>query len=117
MRVDPIILLNHFRIKFYQEYKFHPERKWRFDFAIDPEGYKIAIEIEGGTYIGGRHTRGKGYANDCEKYSSATVLGWSVLRYTTGQLLKNPEIFITHAKSIMERKDNERENMSSLQTK
>lgn len=28
------------------EYRFHPTRKWRFDFAIPH--IKVAIEIEGG---------------------------------------------------------------------
>ena len=63
-----------------REYCFHPTRKWRFDFAY-PERM-LAIEIEGGTYSGGRHTRGQGFENDCEKYNTATLMGWKVLRYT-----------------------------------
>lgn len=62
------------------EYMFHPERKWRFDFAFIKE--KIAVEIEGGIYVSGRHTRGAGYEKDMEKYNAATLLGWRVLRYT-----------------------------------
>ena len=42
----------------------------------------IAAEIEGGTWSGGRHTRGSGYEKDCEKYNEAVRLGWSVLRFT-----------------------------------
>ena len=64
-----------------KEYKFHNTRRWRFDFAWVPE--KIALEIEGGTWAGGRHSRGKGYASDCEKYSEAAILGWCVIRATT----------------------------------
>lgn len=70
------------------EYKFHPIRKWRFDYAITHK--KIAIEIEGGEYIQGRHMRPAGYAADCEKYNTATIMGWRVLRYTRGQLRKDP---------------------------
>jgi len=66
---------------FEREYRFHPKRKWRFDFA-DVEN-KIAIECEGGIYSGGRHTRGKGYEGDCEKYNQATIMGWKILRYTS----------------------------------
>jgi very-short-patch-repair endonuclease len=63
-----------------REYKFCC-RKWRFDFAY-PE-YKIAIECEGGVGTGGRHTRREGFANDCFKYNTATINGWSVLRFTS----------------------------------
>lgn len=67
------------RIELVAEYKFHPTRKWRFDFANVSE--KIAIEIEGGIYSQGRHTRGSGFRNDTIKYNQATILGWRVLRY------------------------------------
>jgi very-short-patch-repair endonuclease len=68
------------------EFKFHDTRKWRFDFALVNE--KIAIEIEGGAYTNGRHTRGKGFIADMEKYNTATILGWKVLRYTPDQFQK-----------------------------
>lgn len=64
-----------------REYKFHPTRKWRFDFAWPDE--KVAVEIEGGIWGGGRHTRGSGYTKDCEKYNVAVVMGWRVLRLTS----------------------------------
>lgn len=73
------------------EIKFHPVRRWRFDFAwIDK---KIALEVEGGVFTGGRHTRGKGFMNDMEKYNNAALLGWTVIRCTPTQL-KNGQIFI-----------------------
>lgn len=62
-----------------REYRFCPPRMWRFDFAW-PER-KLAVEIEGGTWSGGRHTRGSGFAADCSKYNAATMMGWRVLRY------------------------------------
>jgi very-short-patch-repair endonuclease len=67
-----------------QEHKFHPERKWSFDVAILSE--KIAIEIEGGSYTGGRHTRLKGFQSDMEKYNEAVRLGWKVIRITPQQV-------------------------------
>ncbi len=63
-----------------REYRFHPTRRWRFDFAW-PEKM-LAVEIEGGTWSRGRHTRGAGFEADCEKYNAATLLGWRVLRFT-----------------------------------
>ena len=67
------------------EYKFHPTRKWRFDFALPL--HKIAVEVEGASWSGGRHTRGAGFAADCEKYSIAATLGWRVIRATTEQVM------------------------------
>ena len=63
------------------EYRLHNVRQWRFDGAY-PE-YKIAYEIEGGVYSGGRHTRPKGFIDDCEKYNTAAIMGWKVLRFPT----------------------------------
>ena len=40
-----VLMLQLIGIPFEQEYKFHPERKWRFDFAIPSN--MIAIEYEG----------------------------------------------------------------------
>ncbi|RDF54634.1 hypothetical protein DWA04_21365, partial [Acinetobacter baumannii] len=63
--VVEMVLATHLRackIGFEQEYKFHPKRKWRADFLII--GTKILIEVEGGIWSGGRHTRGKGYIGD-----------------------------------------------------
>lgn len=67
-----------------EEFRFHPKRKWRFDLAWADR--KIAFEIEGGTWSHGRHTRGKGFRLDCEKYNEAVILGWRVLRVTTGMV-------------------------------
>src|SRR4051812_10049951 len=41
------------------EYRFHPERGWRFDFAWPAQ--LVALEIDGAVYAQGRHTRGRGY--------------------------------------------------------
>lgn len=67
-----------------REYKFHPTRKWRFDYAIVE--LKIAIEVEGGVWTGGRHTSSTGFISDIEKYNNATLLGWSLLRTTPDKL-------------------------------
>lgn len=71
---------------FIREHKFHPARKWRFDFA-DIENM-IAIEVEGGTWTNGRHTRGQGFQDDCIKYNEAQKLGWKVYRFDAPMVTK-----------------------------
>lgn len=72
-----------------REHRFHPTRRWRFDFAW-PEK-KLAIECEGGIWTGGAHARGAHFNSDTEKYNEATLLGWRVLRFTSNQI-KNGKV-------------------------
>jgi very-short-patch-repair endonuclease len=58
-----------------REHRFHPVRRFRFDFAWVAE--KLAVEIEGK----GRHQTFMGFANDAFKYNLALALGWRVLRF------------------------------------
>lgn len=67
-----------------RELRFHPTRKWRFDLA--QPGILLAVEVEGGVFVAGRHTRGKSFEADCEKYAEALILGWDVLRVTPDQV-------------------------------
>lgn len=71
------------------EFQFHPERKWRFDFSW-PENrveYRgevdlprpVCLEVEGGLWVGGGHSRGSGRVKDIEKYSEAAAMGWRIL--------------------------------------
>ena len=68
------------------EHIFYPGRRWRIDFAI--VDLKIGIEIEGGVWANGRHTRGKGFIEDMQKYNAAVTLGWAILRFTPQDLNK-----------------------------
>jgi hypothetical protein len=72
------------------EYCFAYPRRWRFDFALVSN--LIAIEIEGGTWSGGRHTSGSGFRKDCEKYNEATRLGWRVYRFTSDMVTSGKAI-------------------------
>jgi very-short-patch-repair endonuclease len=63
-----------------REWRFHPTRRWRLDFAY-PEK-RIGIEVQGGTYIRGAHSRGTGLERDYEKYNQAQVLGWDVYQFS-----------------------------------
>tara|TARA_A100000172_G_scaffold79342_1_gene66219 strand:+ start:1683 stop:2009 length:327 start_codon:yes stop_codon:yes gene_type:complete len=89
------------KIPYSREFMFHDTRKWRFDFVVldgfkinlqdkieikkSAQKHKLAIEIEGGIFVNGRHNRPSGYVNDMLKYNEAVINGWRVLRYTTPQ--------------------------------
>lgn len=64
-----------------EEYRFHVERKWRFDFAIP--AVMVAVEFNGGVFDrNGSHTSVQKIAKDNEKLNAASMLGWKVLRFT-----------------------------------
>ncbi len=86
-----------------REFPFHPKREWRLDFAR--EDCKLAIEVDGLLWSGKggcrlalislfryAHQRGKGYQKDCEKMAEAMVLGWRVLRVTSG-MIRNGAVY------------------------
>lgn len=75
------IYLEKEKIQYIQEYKFHSKRKWRVDFFLTKKN--IAIEFEGGIFSRGRHTRGKGFANDCKKYNELALCGIRLIRITS----------------------------------
>lgn len=66
--------------EWWAEWPFHTERKWRFDYAR-PD-LKIAIEVDGGVFTGGRHSGGVGQVKDFEKMNNACALGWLVYHIT-----------------------------------
>lgn len=63
------------------EVRFHPTRKWRADYLWREP--KLIVEVDGGVFVSGRHSRGAGVEKDCEKFAEAMVLGYRVLRVTT----------------------------------
>lgn len=68
-------------VKFKYEREARPVkgRRWRVDFLI---GGWLVVEVEGGHWVNGRHTRGLGFENDCEKYNELAIRGFRVLRVT-----------------------------------
>lgn len=102
-------------IEFVREVRFAPPRRWRLDFVLprkapskpgcegikDARNYDLAIEVEGGHWLGGHG--GKRFRADCEKYNEATILGYRLLRFTTdmvedGTALKTIERMVGHEK-------------------
>ena len=84
-----------------REHKFHPTRRWRFDFAW-PEIF-LAAEIDGAAGRG-RHTTYKGYTEDAYKLNSAQLLGWTVYRFT-GKMVFNGYALQTIEKAIMQKEE------------
>jgi len=85
------------------EYRFHPTRRWRFDFFF-PEA-KLALEIEGGIWVNGRHNRASGFLKDAEKYNEAAIMGYSLLRVTWEQVASGDAILLIE-RFIKENKNN-----------
>jgi len=71
-------------VPFHREFQFAHPRKWRADFLVPPD---LLIEVDGGTWTGGRHTRGDGVERDAEKQSAAAIARFRTLRCTTTQVL------------------------------
>ena len=88
------------------EYRFHPQRKWRFDFAFPKFKQKdfecsvkatpelmggVAVEVQGGIFGMGKrcpvckqtkavgHTRGAALRREHEKRNAAAAMGWRIL--------------------------------------
>ena len=70
------------------EYRFAPPRRFRLDFAWVPQ--RVGVELQGGTFTQGRHTRGTGYERDCEKHNLLQSAGWRCYYVTAGMLDRDP---------------------------
>src|SRR5690242_7370037 len=66
------------------EYRFAPPRRWRFDYAW--RDALLALEVDGGIWVQGRHSRGSGLLKEHEKFNRAACLGWRVVRVTPATL-------------------------------
>lgn len=67
-----------------REYRFHPVRRWRLDFAWP--AVMLAVEVEGGIYRGGGHTHVKDLKRDMEKSNALALAGWRLLRFHGDQV-------------------------------
>lgn len=91
------------------EFRFCPDRRWRFDFFFP--GYDMAVEVEGGVsshrkgkaiskagneyHIQSRHLTPKGFEEDALKYFYAQLYGYSVIRVTSGMVSSDAAIGMT----------------------
>jgi very-short-patch-repair endonuclease len=83
-----------------REFVFAKPRRWRADFAW-PE-LKVLVEVEGGTWVNGRHNRGAGFEADLIKYNAAALLGYAVLRFS-GAAVKSGDAARTTALALNRR--------------
>lgn len=99
------------KIPFQREYRFHPTRRWRYDFYLEaedkyadwpeppfgvnllppeePPKRKILVDVQGGLYMRGtrgKHARPAGYRNDAEKMHAAQQMGYQVI-YVTADMV------------------------------
>jgi hypothetical protein len=81
------------------EYRFAPPRRWRFDFAWPNTGHKLALEVQGGLFIQGRHSRGAALLNEHEKLNAAAMLGYRVC-FCTPKQIQNGEALAIVEKAL-----------------
>lgn len=83
MKYNPSVVISFFRSCGLPtptlEHVFHPTRKWRFDFAWPNQINPVALEVNGGIWIAGGHSRGAAMKKDWEKWNHAAALGWRML--------------------------------------
>lgn len=89
-------------LEYRKEFKFCESRKWRADYYLP--GIKTLIECDGSVWTNGRHTRGQGFIKDCEKLNMASMLGYTVLRYSTDTIMKSQQKIIEDLKFIIMQK-------------
>lgn len=81
------------------EYRIIPDRRWRWDFCWPDQ--RLAVELQGGIWQYGAHTRPRGVQRDIEKARAATLAGWRVLAFTSDDLDDNPEECIDQVRAVL----------------
>ena len=84
-----------------REYRFHPTRRWRFDFAWPPQ--KVALEVSGGRYAfaGGRHASD----DDHGKLNAAAAMGWRVLHVSPQAMRNQPGMLLMDLRDALNWKE------------
>ena len=75
-------------IPFDREVMLVPGRKWRWDFVVKD----LAIEIQGGTWTHGGHSRGLGQIRDFQKQNASVKAGYRPLAFTTDMVTSGEAI-------------------------
>lgn len=114
MTYKPQIVLAYFNAcklpKPYLEYAFHPERKWRFDFAWLE--YKVALEVDGGIWIKGGHNRGAQIKKTWEKENAAQLLCWRIFKCEPCDLCTNETVSMIRSALLIKALDDLKKELS-----
>ncbi len=71
---------------------------WKLDFSW-PE-WKIAVEIQGGSFVRGGHNTAMGQASDYERHNYLTGRDWKVIYFST-PMLKDMQEAVTIAAEVL----------------
>lgn len=77
------------------EHRFHPVRRWRFDWAFRAQ--RLAVEVQGAVFTQGRHTRGAALEKEHEKLNAAASAGWRVCFVTPRQINNGAALSVVEA--------------------
>ena len=91
-------------LKYKRQLKFHNKRRWKADFAWPDE--MLLVEVQGGTWTGGRHTRGGGFHADRERSNEAQIAGWLMLEVTAGMIKDGSALDFINRALLARRQDN-----------
>jgi very-short-patch-repair endonuclease len=83
-----------------EQYRIAPGRRFKWDFAWVEK--KVAIELHGGLWSYGAHSRPVGVQRDMTKANIATLAGWRVLYFSTDDLEDDPESVIAQVRALLE---------------
>ena len=84
-----------------REYRFAPPRRYRADFAYPEQ--KILVEVQGGIYTRGAHSRGTGLERDYEKINLAQLNGFMVFQFSR-KMIESGEAITVLEKALKENK-------------
>ncbi len=88
-----------------REVEWHPRRNFRSDFLWPEE--RVIVEVEGGQWTQGRHQRGGGMERDAVKYNEASLMGFMVLRFVTGQVVRGEAVDVIERALVQRREEGE----------
>jgi hypothetical protein len=69
-----------------RQYRWHPTREFRADFAYPQAYLRLLIQVQGGTWVGRGHGQGSGIERDAEWACEAAIYGWYLLPVTSSMV-------------------------------